>query len=334
MSILITGVAGFIGFHMASRMLAQGQDVIGIDNLNTYYDVNLKHARLETLRTEHANFHFQKLDVMDQKGLLQCFENHHVSKVIHLAAQAGVRYSIDQPHAYIDSNIVGFMNILEACRAHPVEHFIYASSSSVYGGHTHLPLSTKSHSSHPLSLYAATKKSNEVMAHSYAHLYGIPCTGLRFFTVYGPWGRPDMALFRFTKAMLADEPIRLFHEGKHRRDFTYVDDAVDAVLRILPKAFDRPTQWNSDKPDPSYSDAPWRLYNVGSGCPINMLDCVSLLERYLEKKAHTELLPIQAGEVVDTCAAVGEAINLARPKMAFEQGVAQFVQWYRTFYRV
>ena len=330
---MVTGVAGFIGFHLGWRMLEQGQEVLGIDNLNDYYDVSLKQARLEKLLA-YENFHFQKLDLLDKEGLKACFANDKVSLVIHLAAQAGVRYAMENPDAYIDSNIVGFMNLLELCRAYPVEHFVYASSSSVYGANSDLPLSTQVNCSHPLSLYAATKRSNELMAHSYAHLYGIPSTGLRFFTVYGPWGRPDMALFRFTKAILQGETIELFYEGKHRRDFTYIDDVSDAVLSVLDKPFTRQKQWSSRQPDASFSDAPWRLYNIGSGKPIMMSDCVALLEHYLEKKAYKRLLPIQAGEVRDTWAAVGEPINLSRPKIDFEQGVAQFVQWYKTFYGV
>ncbi len=317
--ILVTGAAGFIGYHLSQRLNQEGFNLVGLDNLNTYYDVQLKKDRLAQL--QKASIYFIQQDIVDQKALLALFEKECFSHVIHLAAQAGVRYSIDNPQAYIDSNLIGFFNILEACRHCPVEHLIYASSSSVYGGNEKLPFSINDSVDHPLSLYAATKKSNELMAHSYAHLYRIPMTGLRFFTVYGPWGRPDMAMFKFTQAIVEEKPIQLYNKGKHYRDFTYVDDIVESIVRLLDCV---PEQ---DK------KAPWQIYNIGHGHPVGLLDYIKIIEEQVGKKAIIEFLPAQAGDMENTHAdtnALQERIGFS-PVVDLEEGVRRFVEWYRRY---
>lgn len=334
MKVLITGAAGFIGSSLALRLLERGDSVIGIDNHNDYYDPALKEARLARF-SGHPNYTHLRIDLADRKAIEHCFSTHKPNRVVNLAAQAGVRYSIENPLAYIDSNIVGFAHILEGCRHHGVEHLVYASSSSVYGANTTMPFSVHHNVDHPLSLYAASKKSNELMAHTYSHLYGLPTTGLRFFTVYGPWGRPDMALFKFTKAILAGERIQVFNYGKHRRDFTYVDDIVEGVIRIL----DRPAlpneEWNGAQPDPGSSKAPWRVYNIGNNSPVELMDYIAALERALGKKAEMDMQPLQPGDVPDTYADVTELIEQFhyKPATPVEQGVANFVAWYRSYYK-
>ncbi len=338
MNILVTGVAGFIGNAVALRLLQRGDVVVGLDNLNDYYDVNLKKARLERLATfeKKGQFIFKKIDLADRPGVSQLFNDYPPQRVIHLAAQAGVRYSIEQPLAYIDSNIVGFTHILEGCRHHHVEHLVYASSSSVYGANKKLPFSVHDNVDHPLSLYAATKKANELMAHTYSYLYGIPTTGLRFFTVYGPWGRPDMALFKFTRAILNDEPLPVFNYGKHRRDFTYIDDIVEGILRVLDRPATPNPDWDGHAPDPGTSLAPWRVYNIGAHTPVELLRYIELLETYLGKKAQLNLLPLQPGDVPDTHADVLDlkADTGYEPTTPVEVGVQRFVEWYCDFYQV
>jgi UDP-glucuronate 4-epimerase len=333
--ILVTGAAGFIGFHLAQRLLARGDEVVGIDNLNPYYDPQLKRDRLARL-TAHANFRFEPLDIADREGVSRLFANEQPIRVAHLAAQAGVRYSLTNPHAYVDSNLVGFVNILEACRQQRVEHLVYASSSSVYGANTMMPFSVHHNVDHPLSLYAATKKANELMAHCYSHLYGLPTTGLRFFTVYGPWGRPDMALFLFTKAILDGRPIDVFNEGHMRRDFTYVDDIVEGVLRTLDHVSEPNPNWSGDAPDPATSLAPYRLYNIGNNQPVELLHLIATLEKSLGRKAEKNLLPMQPGDVPETYADVDDLSRDVgfRPATPIEVGVAKFVEWYREYYRV
>ena len=308
MKLLLTGAAGFIGFHTSQILLARGDEVVGLDNLNDYYDPTLKQARLAMLQ-KFPNFRFVKMDVADREGTAKLFAQEKFQRVIHLAAQAGVRYSIQNPLAYIDSNVVGFANILEGCRHNQVEHLVYASTSSVYGANTNMPFSVHQNVDHPLSFYAATKKANELMAHTYAHLYQLPVTGLRFFTVYGPWGRPDMALFLFTKNILAGKPIDVFNYGNHRRDFTYVDDIAQGVVR----AMDRPAQpnpnWNSDAPDPGTSKAPYRLYNIGNNQPVELMRYIECIEKSLGKQAQKNLLPLQAGDVPDTFADVEDLVQ-------------------------
>jgi len=332
---LITGAAGFIGFHLTRRLLANGYEVIGLDNLNGYYDVTLKQARLTEL-LKYPNFRFYKCDLADAPSLYQLFEEWRPQTVVNLAAQAGVRYSMHNPSVYIQSNIVGFGNILEGCRNHGVEHLIFASSSSVYGANTKMPFSVDDNVDHPLSLYAASKKANELMAHTYAHLYALPVTGLRFFTVYGPWGRPDMALFLFTKAILEERPIDVFNNGQMKRDFTYVDDIVECVYRIMEKPSSANPAWTAEQPQPGSSMAPYRIYNVGSNRPVQLLEFIEVLERCLGKKATRNLLPAQQGDVPITYADVSDLINDFgfKPATPIENGVREFVNWYRTYYRV
>jgi UDP-glucuronate 4-epimerase len=335
MKVLVTGSAGFIGSALTLRLLARGDTVIGIDNHNDYYDPAVKEARLARY-ANHPNYTHLRIDLADRKAIDDCFASNKPQRVVNLAAQAGVRYSIENPLAYINSNIVGFAHILEGCRHHGVENLVYASSSSVYGANTAMPFSVHQNVDHPLSLYAASKKSNELMAHTYSHLYNLPTTGLRFFTVYGPWGRPDMALFKFTKAILAGEPIQVFNYGRHRRDFTYIDDIVEGVVRIL----DRPAlgnpDWNSDHPDPGTSKAPWRIYNIGNSAPVELMDYIRALERALGKKAVMELLPLQAGDVPDTYANVEDLVEQFhyKPATAVEDGIARFVAWYIDYFKV
>lgn len=330
---LVTGCAGFIGFHLSKRLLSLGHTVIGLDNLNDYYDVTLKQARLSILQ-EDQQFSFVLASLQDNAAVEQVFSDNPISTVINLAAQAGVRYSLENPRAYIDSNIVGFLNILEACRHNKTGHLIYASSSSVYGANTKMPFSVHDNVDHPVSLYAATKKSNELMAHTYSHLYGLPTTGLRFFTVYGPWGRPDMALFLFTKAILAGETIKVFNNGKMRRDFTYVDDIVEGILRLTQKKAESNPSWSGDCPDPGTSRAPYKIYNIGNNQPVELLEFISVLEDKLGCKANKEFLPLQAGDVPETYADVEDLMKDVgfRPRTKIEQGIGNFVQWYREYY--
>ncbi|WP_026380427.1 NAD-dependent epimerase [Afifella pfennigii] len=335
MKVLVTGAAGFIGFHTARKLLARGDVVIGLDNLNDYYDVALKEARLRQIEG-HENFHFVRASLEDAEAIGELFLTHKPERVINLAAQAGVRYSLENPHAYIDANIVGFINILEGCRHHAVEHLVYASSSSVYGANTLMPFSVHQNVDHPLSLYAATKKSNELMAHTYAHLYGLPVTGLRFFTVYGPWGRPDMSLFLFTRKILAGEPIDVFNNGHHSRDFTYVDDIVEGVVRTLDRVAQPNPNWSSDAPDPATSNAPYRLYNIGNNNPVELMYFISCIEKAAGREAEKNFLPLQPGDVPKTYAdveALTEAVGF-RPRTPIEQGIQNFVKWYRDFYGV
>ena len=332
---IVTGSAGFIGFSLSQKLLERGDNIIGIDNHNNYYDPKIKDARLKKL-TKFSNYKHYKLDLCNQNELSQVFENHKIQKVINLAAQAGVRYSIENPLAYINSNIVGFANILEKCRHHKVEHLVYASTSSVYGANTKMPFSEHDSVNHPLSVYAASKKSNELMAHTYSYLYKLPTTGLRFFTVYGPWGRPDMALFKFTKNILDEKPIDVFNNGKHTRDFTYIDDIVKGVIKTLDNPATIDLEWNSDQPDPASSKAPWRIYNIGNSKPIQLLDYINALESVLNKKAKINLLPLQPGDVPDTYANV-ENLNIRfnyKPSTSIIDGVSNFVKWYKSYYEV
>ena len=335
MKVLVTGAAGFIGSALTLRLLERGDDVVGIDNHNDYYDPSLKEARLAR-HVDHSGYVHLRVDLADKKAIEDCFSQHRPNRVVNLAAQAGVRYSIENPLAYINSNIVGFAHILEGCRHHNVEHLVYASSSSVYGANTKMPFSVHDNVDQPLSLYAASKKSNELMAHTYSHLYGLPTTGLRFFTVYGPWGRPDMALFKFTKAILAGESIQVFNHGKHKRDFTYIDDIVEGVVRVLDQPAKANSDWSGNKPDAASSLSPWRVYNIGNNNPVELLDYIAALEEALGKKAVREMLPLQPGDVPDTYADVTDlAENLEyRPSTSVEIGIDQFVKWYREFYRV
>lgn len=332
-TILVTGAAGFIGFHVAMRLLDRGDHVIGLDNLNDYYDVRLKEARLAQLRPRER-FTFIKLDLANRQGMKDLFADQSIQRVVHLAAQAGVRYSLVNPHAYTESNIEGFMNILEGCRHNQIEHLVYASSSSVYGGNTHMPFSIHDNVDHPVSLYAASKKANELMAHCYAHLYRLPCTGLRFFTVYGPWGRPDMALFIFTKAILEGKPIDVFNQGKMKRDFTYIDDIVEGIIRTLDHPATANPSWSGERPDPGTSSAPARIYNIGNHQPVELLDLIGVLEQAVGKKAEKRLLPIQPGDVPATYADIDDLTNDVgfRPNTPVEVGIPRFVKWYREFY--
>ena len=335
MRILVTGAAGFIGAALSQRLLARGDEVLGYDNLNTYYDVRLKHARLARLR-EHANYQHITADLEDRESLDAAFARFAPQRVVNLAAQAGVRYSLENPHAYIQSNIIGFTNILEACRHTQVEHLVYASSSSVYGANKQLPFSVQHNVDHPVSLYAATKKANELMAHTYSHLFAIPTTGLRFFTVYGPWGRPDMALFKFTANILAGEPIDVFNYGKHTRDFTYIDDIVEGVIRVLDRVAQADTEFDPLHPTAASSTAPYRVYNIGNHQPIELARYIEVIEECLGKRAVKNLLPMQPGDVADTYADVAELTRDTgySPSTPVEVGVKRFVDWYRDFYPV
>ena len=335
MRILVTGAAGFIGAALSQRLLARGDEVLGYDNLNTYYDVRLKHARLARLR-EHANYQHITADLEDRESLDAAFARFAPQRVVNLAAQAGVRYSLENPHAYIQSNIIGFTNILEACRHTQVEHLVYASSSSVYGANKQLPFSVQHNVDHPVSLYAATKKANELMAHTYSHLFAIPTTGLRFFTVYGPWGRPDMALFKFTANILAGEPIDVFNYGKHTRDFTYIDDIVEGVIRVLDRVAQADTEFDPLHPTAASSTAPYRVYNIGNHQPIELARYIEVIEECLGKRAVKNLLPMQPGDVADTYADVAELTRDTgySPSTPVEVGVRRFVDWYRDFYPV
>ena len=335
MKILVTGTAGFIGSHLAQRLLARGDEVIGVDNVNDYYDVNLKEARLARL-TGQPGFTEIREDISDREVMAEVFQTHKPERVVHLAAQAGVRYSIENPNAYVDANLVGFMNILEGCRHNDVKHLVYASSSSVYGANEAMPFSVHDNVDHPLSLYAASKKANELMAHTYSHLYDLPTTGLRFFTVYGPWGRPDMALFIFTRKILAGDPIDVFNYGKHRRDFTYIDDIVEGVIRTLDNVAAPNAEWSGEKPDPGTSKGPYRLYNIGSNNPVELSRFIEIIEERLGKKAEMNLLPLQAGDVPATYADVDALIDDVgyKPSTTVEEGIANFVDWYRDFYKL
>ncbi len=363
-NILITGTAGFIGFHLANKLLAAGHTITGIDNINDYYDPQLKYDRLRAsgfdispddqstkegregmhaeatgellqgIVSQKGNHCFYKMDLTDRDALMLLFEAEKFDYVINLAAQAGVRYSLTNPQAYIDANITGFLNVLEACRAYPVKHLVYASSSSVYGKNTEMPFSVNHNVDHPVSLYAASKKSNELMAHTYSHLFGIPATGLRFFTVYGPWGRPDMALFLFTKAMLAGKPIKVFNEGRMMRDFTYVDDIVEGIVRVMKRPAAANAAWKGERPDPATSDVPHRVYNIGRGKPVKLLDFIAALEKALDIKAQQNLLPMQAGDVPATWADT-KALELDtgyKPETPVEEGIMKFVEWYQKYY--
>ena len=333
MRILVTGTAGFIGNQLASKLLEQGYEVIGVDNLNDYYDVNLKLARLQRIKDFHTYIGI-KADIADREAVEQIFRRYQPQRVVNLAAQAGVRYSIKNPHVYMQSNIIGFMNILEACRYNQVEHLVYASSSSVYGANQNMPFSVHDNVDHPLSLYAASKKANELMAHTYSHLYQLPTTGLRFFTVYGPWGRPDMSPIIFARSILADEPIKVFNYGHHRRDFTYIDDVVEGVLKILDNPARANLDWTGKNPDAGTSKAPWRIYNIGNQKPVELLEFIEILEQKLGREAKKELLPLQPGDVPDTYADVQALITDVgyRPNTSIETGIERFVDWYRFFY--
>lgn len=335
MKILVTGAAGFIGMTASLKLLARGDDVVGLDNLNDYYDVNLKHNRLKRL-TSHANFRFVQLDVGDRPGMAALFAAEKFDRVIHLAAQAGVRYSLQNPHAYVDSNLIGFVNILEGCRHSEVQHLVYASSSSVYGGNTKMPFSEHDSVDHPVSLYAATKKANELMAHTYSHLYNLPTTGLRFFTVYGPWGRPDMALFLFTKAILDGRPIDVYNYGNMQRDFTYVDDIVEGVIRVVDRVAAPNPTYDSALADPATSSVPYRVFNIGNNNPVPLLDFVACIEDALGKKAEKRLLPLQDGDVPATYAntdALQEWVGFV-PGTSIQTGIGNFVAWYRDYYKI
>jgi UDP-glucuronate 4-epimerase len=335
MRVLVTGSAGFIGSTLILRLLARGDSVIGIDNHNDYYDPRLKESRLARFINNPSYTHL-RIDLASRKAIDDCFAFHKPQRVVNLAAQAGVRYSIENPLAYIDSNIVGFAHILEGCRHNGVEHLVYASSSSVYGANTVMPFSVHQNVDHPLSLYAASKKSNELMAHTYSHLYNLPTTGLRFFTVYGPWGRPDMALFKFTKAILAREKIAVFNYGKHRRDFTYIDDIVEGVIRVLDRPAFGNSEWNGNLPDPATSKAPWRVYNIGNNKPVELMDYIVMLEKALGIKADKELLPMQDGDVPDTFADIEDLVEQFqyKPTTSVEEGINHFVAWYRDYFKV
>jgi UDP-glucuronate 4-epimerase len=335
MRILVTGAAGFIGYHTAKALMDRGHDVVGLDNLNPYYDVGLKEARLAQLEGG-PGFSFYKLDLADRAGMEAMFASERPQRVIHLGAQAGVRYGMEHPHAYADSNIVGTLHVLEGCRHHGVEHLVFASSSSVYGANTAMPFSVHQNVDHPLSIYAASKKANELMAHSYAHLYGLPVTGLRFFTVYGPWGRPDMALFLFTRKILAGEPIDVFNNGHHARDFTYIDDIVEGVLRTADRIPQPNLGWNSAKPDPATSAAPYRIYNIGNHTPVELMRFIGVLENALGREAKKNFLPLQPGDVPATFADVGDLIADVgfAPSTPLEAGIGRFVDWYRRYYGV
>lgn len=333
MKFLVTGAAGFIGFHTSQRLLEAGYEVVGIDNMNDYYDVNLKQSRLDLLQSPLFSFH--KIDLADREGMAELFASEKFDRVIHLAAQAGVRYSLENPHAYADANLIGYLNILEGCRHNRVQHLLYASSSSVYGLNRKMPLSTDDSVDHPVSLYAATKKANELMAHTYSHLYGIPTTGLRFFTVYGPWGRPDMALFKFTRAMLEGKSIDVYNYGKMKRDFTYIDDIVEAIIRLQNVIPEANSEWTVETGSPATSSAPYRVYNVGNSAPVELMDYITALEEALGIEAKKNMMPMQAGDVLETSAETQPLYDLVgfRPQTSVKEGVKNFVDWYREFYK-
>lgn len=335
MKILVTGTAGFIGNQLALELLARGDTVVGVDNVNDYYDVRLKEARLQRVR-QHPNFIEVRAGIEDRSVMAQVFASHKPQRVVHLAAQAGVRYSLKNPHAYVDSNLVGFVNMLEGCRHNAVEHLVYASSSSVYGANTQMPFSVHHNVDHPVSLYAASKKANELMAHTYSHLYQLPTTGLRFFTVYGPWGRPDMAMFLFTRAILAGQPIDVFNQGDMQRDFTYIDDIVEGVIRVLDRVPQGNPQWDGAAPDPGISRAPYKIYNIGNNRPVRLMDFIATLEQSLGRTAIKNFLPMQPGDVPATYADVDDLMRDTgfKPATPIETGVARFVQWYRGYYAV
>jgi UDP-glucuronate 4-epimerase len=333
--VLVTGAAGFIGFHLSRRLLENGVNVVGLDNLNDYYDVNLKRDRLKQLEAKEG-FTFAQVDLVDREGLAALFSRRPFDVVVNLAAQAGVRYSLKNPHAYVDANIVGFVNILECCRHHACGHLVFASSSSVYGANTKLPFSVHDNVDHPVSFYAASKKANELMAHTYSHLYDLPCTGLRFFTVYGPWGRPDMALFLFTKAILEGRPIQVFNHGQMQRDFTYIDDIVEGVVRVMARPAGPNGDWRGDHPDPGTSYAPYRIYNIGNNNPVPLMDFIGAIEKALGKEARKEMLPLQQGDVPATYADVDDLVRDAgfQPSTPIETGIGRFIDWYREYYGV
>lgn len=335
LKVLVTGAAGFIGFHVSRYLLERGDEVFGVDNLNDYYEVSLKQARLSQL-SEFTGFKFFRMDIADRVEMADLFSVEGFDRVVHLAAQAGVRYSIENPHAYADSNLVGFLNILEGCRQTKVEHLVFASSSSVYGANETMPFSVHDNVDHPVSLYAATKKCNELMAHSYSHLYGLPVTGLRFFTVYGPWGRPDMSPFLFARAVFEGAPIKVFNYGRHRRDFTYIDDIVEGVIRVLDRVATPNEEWSGLNPDSATSRAPYRVYNIGNSEPVELLKYIELIESNIGRKAQKELLPLQPGDVEHTYADVTELISDTgyKPKTSIEEGISKFVEWYRDYYRL
>ncbi|MHC6225749.1 NAD-dependent epimerase [Pseudomonas sp. X10] len=334
MKILVTGAAGFIGAHTSLRLLRDGHQVLGLDNFNDYYDPALKHARLDWIESQAGPFPLHRLDLGDRDGIATLFAREQPEVVVHLAAQAGVRYSLENPQAYIDSNLCGFLNILEGCRRHPVRHLLYASSSSVYGANQRTPYQVQHAVDHPLSLYAATKKANEAMAHSYSHLFGIPCSGLRFFTVYGPWGRPDMSPIQFARAIAEGRPIQLFNHGCHQRDFTYIDDIVESLVRLIPLPPQADPGWNHDLPDPASSHAPWRLFNIGGQRPVELTDYLALLEKHLQRKAEIELLPLQPGDVLATCADTSalEQLTGFTPQVSLDEGLGRFVAWFHRYY--
>ena len=353
MQILVTGAAGFIGYHVCLYLIERGENVVGVDNLNDYYSVDLKKTRLKRLtefsldqlgepvnseiqsQKKKGTFFFEKLDISCNEQVQELFNTYNIVKVVNLAAQAGVRYSIENPHAYVQSNIVGFVNILEGCRHNNISHLVYASSSSVYGANETMPFSVSHNVDHPLSLYAASKKSNELMAHTYSHLYNLPTTGLRFFTVYGPWGRPDMALYLFTKSIIEDKPIKVFNYGNHRRDFTYIDDIVEGIIRTLDNIAQPNEQWSGLHPDPSTSNAPWRVYNIGNNSPVELLDYIAAIEKYVGKKAKQELLPLQPGDIPDNYADVSALIRDVnyKPSTTIEEGISRFVEWYTNYHQ-
>ncbi len=333
MTVLVTGAAGFIGYHLSKRLLEEGFKVVGLDNLNDYYDVSLKEARLEMLK-HHEGFSFVQASLENRDAVDELFKTHRLPRVVHLAAQAGVRYSLENPHTYIDSNIAGFLNILEACRHYDVEHLLFASSSSVYGANKTRPFSVHHNVDHPVSLYAATKKAGELMAHTYSSLFGLPVTGLRFFTVYGPWGRPDMAYFSFTRAILQGSPIKVFNYGKMKRDFTYIDDIVEGIMRLVDRIPQPDPQWDGERPDPGRSYAPYRIYNIGNNQPVELLYFIQVLEKALGQEARKELLPMQPGDVLETYADIDDlALEVGfRPGTGIEEGLERFVKWYRSYY--
>ncbi|MBF0623520.1 MAG: NAD-dependent epimerase [Magnetococcales bacterium] len=333
MKVLITGAAGFIGYHLGTRLLQRGNQVVGLDNVNDYYDVSLKEARLQRLQ-KNRKFRFVRLDLANRDGVMALFRAEKFDRVVNLAAQAGVRYSLENPQAYVDANLVGFTNVLEGCRHSQVRHLVFASSSSVYGLNTNMPFSVHDNVDHPISLYAASKKANELMAHTYAHLFNLPCTGLRFFTVYGPWGRPDMALFLFTKAILEGRPIRVFNHGNMLRDFTYIDDIVEGVVRVLDRTPVANPDWSGARPDPGSSPAPFRIYNIGNNQPVRLMDFIAAIEQKLGRTAEKEMLPMQPGDVAATYANVDDLIRDVdfHPRTSIEEGIGRFIEWYRDYY--